>query len=235
MWKYIYDCFDIVVIINGIYQGIWVDQVMFDVVEVGKDFWELYLKNKWVFIDFVKCKNGVIFDEEKLIIGFVCCFVFYKCSDLIFFKFEVIEFYLKEGKIQFVFFGCVYFLDDIGKVIVVNFVCMFKFYFNVVVFLENYDMEIGVVIICGFDVWFNNLCCFKEVSGMFGMKVFMNGVFNFSVFDGWWLEVCQDGVNGWQIGNVFESDNVEEQDDNDWEVFYDVLLNKVVFIYYDDW
>lgn len=234
MWKHIHDRSDIVAITNGIHQGTWVDQAMLDAAEAGKDLWEPHLKNKRALIDLVKRKNGVTLDEEKLIIGFARRSVPYKRSDLIFSKPEVIEPYLKEGKIQLVFSGRAHPLDDTGKAIAANLVRMSKLYPNAVVFLENYDMEIGAAITRGSDVWLNNPRRPKEASGTSGMKASMNGVLNLSVLDGWWPEACQDGVNGWQIGNAFESDNVEEQDDNDREALYDVLLNKVVPTYYDD-
>src|SRR5690606_16888288 len=42
------------------------------------------------------------------------------------------------------------------------------------------------------------------------------------------------GVNGWQIGGGFESDDEAEQDAHDLESLYDVLLDEVVPTYYDD-
>ena len=39
-----------------------------------------------------------------------------------------------------------------------------------------------------------------EASGTSGMKAALNGVPNFSVLDGWWVEGCREGVNGWAIG-----------------------------------
>ncbi len=32
------------------------------------------------------------------------------------------------------------------------------------------------------------------------MKAAHNGVVNFSVLDGWWIEGCVEGVTGWAIG-----------------------------------
>jgi len=39
-----------------------------------------------------------------------------------------------------------------------------------------------------------------EASGTSGMKAAHNGVINFSVLDGWWLEGCVEGLTGWAIG-----------------------------------
>jgi starch phosphorylase len=32
------------------------------------------------------------------------------------------------------------------------------------------------------------------------MKAAHNGVVNFSVLDGWWIEGCMEGITGWAIG-----------------------------------
>ncbi len=39
-----------------------------------------------------------------------------------------------------------------------------------------------------------------EASGTSGMKAAHNGVINFSVLDGWWIEGCVEGLTGWAIG-----------------------------------
>ena len=73
-----------------------------------------------------------------------------------------------------------------------------------------------------------------EASGTSGMKASMNGVLNFSVLDGWWPEACDHGKNGWQIGNAFQSKNTYQQDKNDLDSLYTVLLNEILPTYYDD-
>jgi starch phosphorylase len=66
------------------------------------------------------------------------------------------------------------------------------------------------------------------------MKAAMNGVLNFSVLDGWWPEACQHGINGWQIGNGFESDDIELLDQNDLKSLYETLTNEILPTYYDN-
>lgn len=234
MWKHIQGRSEIVGITNGIHLGTWVDQAMLDAAEQGKDLWAPHLVNKRALIELIERKNGVRLAEDKLIIGFARRSVPYKRSDLIFSRPETIEPYLKEGKIQLVFSGRAHPLDDTGKAIASNLVRMAKAYPNAVIFLENYDMEIGAAMTRGSDVWLNNPRRPKEASGTSGMKAAMNGVLNLSVLDGWWPEACEHGVNGWQIGDAFESEDVKKQDDNDREALYKVLLEEVVPTYYDD-
>ena len=95
-------------------------------------------------------------------------------------------------------------------------------------------MEIGRMLTRGSDVWLNNPRRPQEASGTSGMKASMNGVLNCSILDGWWPEACQDGVNGWQIGDGFESDDDEVLDAHDLAALYDVLLGKVLPTYEDE-
>ena len=233
MWKHIHDRSDIVAITNGIHRPTWVDQAMLDAAAKGEDLWAPHQKNKRALIELVKRKNGVELDENKLLIGFARRSVPYKRSNLIFSEPETIEPYLKKGTIQLVFSGRAHPLDDTGKAIAANLVQMAKKYPNAVVFLENYDMEIGAAITRGSDLWLNNPRRPKEASGTSGMKAAMNGVLNLSVLDGWWPEACDHGVNGWQLGDGFESEEVKEQDDHDRAALYKVLLEEVVPTYYD--
>ena len=234
MWKHIHGRSEIVAITNGIHLGTWVDNAMIEAAEKGKGLWEAHLKNKRALIQFIKARNGVELDENKLIIGFARRAVPYKRSDLIFSQPEIIDPYLNEGKIQVVFSGRAHPLDDRGKEIAANLVSMSKKYPKAVVFLENYDMSIGAAMTRGSDVWLNNPRRPKEASGTSGMKASMNGVLNLSILDGWWPEACDHGVNGWQFGDGFESDNETELDAHDRQALYKVLLEEVVPTYYDN-
>ena len=70
-----------------------------------------------------------------------------------------------------------------------------------IVYLENYNMDIAAKMTSGVDVWLNTPLPPMEASGTSGMKAAHNGVINFSVLDGWWLEGCVEGLTGWAIGS----------------------------------
>lgn len=234
MWKKVKGRSEIVGITNAIHIPTWVDETMIALAESGGDLWTQHLKNKQALIDFVKARTGQELNVNNLLIGFSRRAVPYKRSDLIFSKPEVIDPLLKAGKIQIVFSGRAHPLDDTGKAIAANLVEMSKQYPNAVVFLENYDMNIGAALTRGSDVWLNNPRRPKEASGTSGMKAAMNGSLNLSILDGWWPEACDHGVNGWQFGDGFESEDEDILDNHDREALYKVLLEEVLPTYYDN-
>ena len=236
MWSHIQNRADIIGITNAIHKPTWVDESMIAFAESDKDkkVWQQHNRNKRKLIEYVLEKTGVELHKQKLIIGFSRRAVPYKRSDFIFQNENIADELLKSGEIQIVFSGKAHPLDDSGKKIVEKLVDYTKKYPQSVVFLENYNMEIGKVLTAGADVWLNNPRRPKEASGTSGMKAAMNGVLNLSILDGWWPEACNHGVNGWQFGDGFETDNELLQDEHDLESFYQVLLKEVIPTYYDD-
>ncbi|OGP86944.1 MAG: hypothetical protein A2156_14125 [Deltaproteobacteria bacterium RBG_16_48_10] len=106
------------------------------------------------------------------------------------------------GKIQFIFAGKAHPRDRPGKELI-------KKIFGVsnqlresikIVYLVNYDMKIAKMLISGVDLWLNTPQKLLEASGTSGMKAVHNGIPNFSVLDGWWIEGHIEGVTGWSIG-----------------------------------
>jgi starch phosphorylase len=61
-------------------------------------------------------------------------------------------------------------------------------------------MRVAAKLVAGADVWLNTPLPPLEASGTSGMKAAFNGVLNFSVLDGWWIEGWDEGVTGWAIG-----------------------------------
>lgn len=234
MWRHVEDSSEIISITNAIHIPTWVDEKMLEECISGEDLWDAHMENKVKLIDFIEKRNNVKLDKDKLLIGFARRAAPYKRSNFIFSDMEKMDPYLKDGKIQIVFSGKAHPLDDTGKNIVADIVAMTKKYPNSVVFLENYDMEIGGMMTRGVDVWLNNPRRPQEASGTSGMKAAMNGVLNLSTLDGWWPEACDHGINGWQFGDGFESDDIEELDTHDLKCLYEVLFEEVIPSYYDD-
>ena len=94
------------------------------------------------------------------------------------------------------------------------------------VVVEDYDLDIAAQLVSGCDVWVNLPRRPMEASGTSGMKATFNGALQLSVLDGWWAE-AYDGTNGWAIPGE------EGDDERDAELFYDLLENEVVPLFYD--
>jgi starch phosphorylase len=232
MWDFVDGRPDILPITNGVHLGTWVDADVLDAAEDG-DVWAAHLENKRALAHFVEERTGQALDPENLIIGFARRAATYKRAPLIFEDEERIAPLLESGRLQLVFSGKAHPSDEGGKALVARLVEMSRKYPRGVVFLEDYGMPIGRAMTRGVDVWLNNPRRPKEASGTSGMKAAMNGVLNLSVLDGWWPEAAEHGVNGWQIGDGFESPDEAEQDAHDLESLYRVLLDEVVPTYYD--
>lgn len=99
------------------------------------------------------------------------------------------------------------------------------------VFIEDYDQEIARYLVHGVDVWMNVPRRPLEASGTSGMKAAMNGVLNFSILDGWWMEGF-NGENGFAIGDIDVSHDVAAMDAADAEAFYLMLEHRVVPTFY---
>jgi starch phosphorylase len=240
MWKHVDGRSEIIGITNAIHRPTWIDSRMLDLgaacdgsKKAKEALWKAHMDNKRKLIHFVEGRTGVKLDADRLLIGFSRRAAPYKRSNFIFTDRKFIEPLLKGGRLQIVFSGKAHPLDDNGKRIVENILEMTKRYPDSVVFLENYDMEIGRMLTRGSDVWLNNPRRPKEASGTSGMKAAMNGVLNLSILDGWWPEACQHGVNGWQFGDGFESDDEAVLDKHDFKAFKKVLAEEVLPTYYD--
>ena len=96
-------------------------------------------------------------------------------------------------------------------------------------FLPNYDLDVAAGLVSGADIWLNTPLPPFEASGTSGMKAAINGVLNFSVLDGWWLEGWIEDVTGWAIGTDAPTENGGHASD-----LYTKLETKVLPLYYDD-
>lgn len=92
------------------------------------------------------------------------------------------------------------------------------------VFLPNHDLDLAKALVAGADLWLNTPLPPMEASGTSGMKAALNGVLNASVLDGWWVEACQHGINGWAIGRDVEP----SASDADADALYRLLEDEVL-------
>jgi starch phosphorylase len=96
-------------------------------------------------------------------------------------------------------------------------------------------MDTALMLVSGVDIWLNNPLRPLEASGTSGMKAAHNGVLNFSVLDGWWIEGHIEGDTGWSIGPEPKGTKADEKTDEiDAEDLYLKLEQIIIPTYYGD-
>jgi starch phosphorylase len=203
----------------------------------SEEIWEAHVKAKRDLFDFVKNKTGTQFDEQALTLGFARRATSYKRATLIFSDLERLKRVRRRGNLQLIFAGKAHPRDQEGKKLIqeiYGYASQLKDQIKIV-YLENYNMDMAALLTSGVDVWLNTPLPPMEASGTSGMKAAHNGVLNFSVLDGWWIEGCIDGVTGWSIGpwhDELVSD--EERKRMELEDLYGKLQYLILPTFYDD-
>lgn len=223
MWKGVSDACPIGAITNGVHVPTWQAP---EIRAAGLDprrLWEAHTALKAQLIAEVKNRQGVTIEPDALLVGFARRAASYKRSDLILRDEQRLTSLLENHRVRVLFAGKAHPDDTTGRNIVARLVQGARQHPGKVVFLENYDMALGRLLTRGCDVWLNNPIRPLEASGTSGMKAAMNGVPNVSILDGWWPEACQDGINGFAIGQGEPGDDTRDLDD-----LYDTLEQRVV-------
>ena len=167
-----------------------------------EEIWAAHQKAKQNLLDFIHEKAGVTMDADTLTIGFARRATEYKRATMIFSDLDRLREAQRDQKIQLIFAGKAHPKDVMGKKLIEEIYEYIERLKNDVkiVYLENYTMEMAGKLTSGVDVWLNTPLPPYEASGTSGMKAAHNGVINFSVLDGWWIEGCVEGLTGWAIG-----------------------------------
>jgi glycogen phosphorylase len=200
-----------------------------------EEIWDAHCGAKAYLFQYIEEAAGIRLDQELLTIGFARRAAAYKRGDLIFSDLERLV-RIGKGKLQLVFAGKSHPKDELGKEVIHRIVKNIEHLRGKieVVYLENYNMDVAARLIPGVDVWLNNPLRPLEASGTSGMKAALNGVPNFSVLDGWWIEGHIEGVTGWSIGPApTESSLQENHSDEDVTDLYDKLENIIIPTFYN--
>lgn len=201
-----------------------------------EEIWDTHCGAKALFFQYIKEKTDVELDPEILTIGFARRAATYKRGDLIFNNMEkLLE--IGEGKLQFIFGGKAHPQDEDGKRVIQRIIQQVEKMKGKIdlVYLENYNMDVASRFIPGVDIWLNNPMRPLEASGTSGMKAALNGVPNFSVLDGWWIEGHIEGVTGWSIGPPpAEIDQEVGRADEDLDDMYHKLSEVIIPLYYEN-
>ena len=217
-----------------------------------KDIWDVRMSLKNKLIDYIKelfrddwmksqgdparivrALNEM--NPNNLIIGFGRRFATYKRAHLLFTDLERLERLVNNPNypVQFLFAGKAHPADGGGQGLIKRIIEISRMpqFLGKIIFLENYDMRLAKRLVSGVDIWLNTPTRPLEASGTSGEKAQMNGVLNFSVLDGWWLEGYVKGA-GWALTDKRTYENQAHQDQLDAATIYQLLETEIIPMYY---
>lgn len=174
-------------------------------------------------------------NPNNLIIGFGRRFATYKRAHLLFTDLERLDKLVNNPNypVQFLFTGKAHPADGGGQGLIKRIIEISRMpqFLGKIIFLENYDMRLAKRLVSGVDIWLNTPTRPLEASGTSGEKAQMNGVLNFSVLDGWWLEGYVPGA-GWALTDKRTYENQAHQDQLDAATIYQLLESEIIPMYY---
>jgi len=199
------------------------------------ELWEAHREAKRKLFATIRQATGVEMDLNILTLGFARRATAYKRPHLLFRDMDRLLKIAEKGRIQIVYAGKAHPHDDNGKKIIQG---IYEYSEKLkgkisVVFLPGYNMDTALKLVSGVDIWLNTPLRPLEASGTSGMKAAHNGVLNFSVLDGWWIEGHIEGYTGWSIGGPpTEFSKPGDADADDAADLYDKLENIIIPKYY---
>ncbi|MBD3388739.1 MAG: alpha-glucan family phosphorylase [Candidatus Altiarchaeales archaeon] len=249
--KRMFPHYDINAITNGVHPNTWVSEHMAKVFDRYIPQWRTdpytlrnalripkkklcgaHHKAKKELIDFINHHYKSGFEYDALTMGFARRAATYKRADLLFQDTQRLkDIVSREGKLQVIYGGKAHPQDEGGKQLIRK---VFKHFKEVedkikVVYMKNYEIFTAKLLVAGADLWLNTPKKPMEASGTSGMKAALNGVINFSVLDGWWLEGYVKDYTGYSIGSPTREETADEEDADD---LYTKLEGDILPTYY---
>lgn len=200
---------------------------------IRRQFRENWLKNQGDPSRIVSLMDKI--NPNALLIGFGRRFATYKRAHLLFTDLDRLASIVNNPSypVQFLFTGKAHPHDGAGQGLIKRIIEISRRpeFLGKIIFLENYDMQLARRLVSGVDIWLNTPTRPLEASGTSGEKALMNGVLNFSVLDGWWLEGYREGA-GWALTEKRTYQNQEHQDQLDAATIYSILETEILPLYY---
>ena len=200
---------------------------------IRKSFRDTWLKNQGDPSRIVSLMDKI--NPNALLIGFGRRFATYKRAHLLFTDLDRLSKIVNnpDYPVQFLFTGKAHPHDGAGQGLIKRIIEISRRpeFLGKIIFLENYDMQLARRLVSGVDIWLNTPTRPWEASGTSGEKALMNGVVNFSVLDGWWLEGYREGA-GWALTEKRTYQNQEHQDQLDAATIYSILETEILPLYY---
>ena len=200
---------------------------------IRKSFRDTWLKNQGDPSRIVSLMDKI--NPNALLIGFGRRFATYKRAHLLFTDLDRLSKIVNnpDYPVQILFTGKAHPHDGAGQGLIKRIIEISRRpeFLGKIIFLENYDMQLARRLVSGVDIWLNTPTRPLEASGTSGEKALMNGVVNFSVLDGWWLEGYREGA-GWALTEKRTYQNQEHQDQLDAATIYSILETEILPLYY---
>ena len=196
-------------------------------------FRENWLKNQGDTTRLISLLEKI--NPNALLIGFGRRFATYKRAHLLFSDLDRLAKIVNNPTtpVQFIFTGKAHPADGAGQGLIKQIyeISRRPEFLGKILFIENYDMQLARRLVSGVDIWLNTPTRLMEASGTSGEKALMNGVINFSILDGWWLEGYRDGA-GWAITEHRTYQDQGQQDKLDASTIYSMLEHEIIPLYY---
>jgi starch phosphorylase len=239
MWSKYDNICPIISITNAQNWRYWADKQLYRFMEAGDDYGmddrKKYLKKR--AFEIVADQTGKIFHPDVFTIVWARRFAGYKRAGLITTAEEQFEKLVHSTKypVQIVWAGKPYPVDHPAISEFNQLVHLSKRYKNVAV-MTGYELGLSKRLKQAADVWLNNPRVPREASGTSGMTAAMNGAVNFSTNDGWIPEFINHGHNGFVVPMAdYENMPVYEQDQYDLTKLYEILLEEILPLYYENY
>ena len=200
----------------------------------GEELWQAHMEEKRALIDYVNKTKNIMMDPEIFTIGFARRATAYKRGNMLFSDIERLKSIAEKSKgIQIIYAGKAHPNDNDGKLLIQHIIANMGHLGNKVkaVYIENYDMKMAKRLVSGVDLWLNTPTRPQEASGTSGMKAALNGIPQFSILDGWWIEGHIEGATGWSIGAHPEDGERANADQEDAEDMYRKLEYVILPLY----
>jgi starch phosphorylase len=203
--------------------------------------WDAHFEAKKELIDLVNSQTQTQMNYDALTFGFARRATAYKRATLLFRDLEKLMKIGRRNPIQFIFAGKSHPKDYSGKTIIEDISRYARELQDVIKigYFADYGIDIAAKMVAGVDVWLNTPMRPYEASGTSGMKAAHNGVLNFSVLDGWWIEGWIENVTGWAIGPHPEenlaAEEIETQEIADLYNKLDYIIIPTFYQRRDEW
>jgi len=239
-------------ITNGVHAGTWVSEPFAELYDEHIPDWrydneylryaggipldeiqEAHTQAKSALLQEAQVQTGCPLDQTILTIGFARRATSYKRADLLFADLERLRHICQQcAGLQVIYAGKAHPEDQGGKEMIQDVFRAAQTLESVmpIVYLPDYGMESAKLMCAGVDVWLNTPLKPHEASGTSGMKAALNGVPQFSVLDGWWLEGHLEGITGWAIGSNGDTPSDEAEEATS---LYDKLEHVIMPLYYE--